>query len=130
MIAAIDDGDAELSLDELKLLLANLGIPVLGRVLQKRRSPDPATFIGSGKAIEIAAFASEIGANLLVLDDALSPTQRSNLSKTTGLEVWDRAFTIMTIFERRANTSEAKWQVELARLRYEIPSLKGLGHQM
>lgn len=130
MIAAIDDGDAELSLDELKLLLANLGIPVLGRVLQKRRSPDPATFIGSGKAIEIAAFASEIGANLLVLDDALSPTQRSNLSKTAGLEVWDRAFTIMTIFERRANTSEAKWQVELARLRYEIPSLKGLGHQM
>ena len=60
MIAAIDDGDAELSLDELKLLLANLGIPVLGRVLQKRRSPDPATFIGSGKAIEIAAFASKI----------------------------------------------------------------------
>ena len=103
---------------------------VAGRLVQKRRTPDPSTFIGRGKALELKDFAASVGAGLLVVDDALSPTQRSNLEKTTGLVVWDRAFTIMRIFERRAITAEAKLQVELARLKYEIPSLKGLGHQM
>ncbi len=132
LVAAIDtsDEETELALDELVLLLSNLGVPVVGRVLQKRRTPDPATFLGKGKALDVREFALATGANLLVVDDALTPTQRSNLKKATGLEVWDRAFTIMTIFERRANTAEAKLQVELAKLRYEIPSLKGLGHQM
>ncbi|MDR3255229.1 MAG: GTPase HflX [Synergistaceae bacterium] len=132
LIAAVDeqDGESEPALDELALLLSNLGVPVVGRVLQKRRTPDPATFIGKGKAAEIKEFAFGLGANLLVVDDELSPTQRSNLGAVTGLEVWDRAFTIMMIFEQRANTAEAKLQVELAMLRYEIPSLKGLGHQM
>lgn len=132
IIAAMDDPafDADASLDELALLLANLDVKTVGRALQKRSRPDPSTFLGSGKALEIKEFASVVGANLLVVDDALSPTQRSNLSKLSGLEVWDRAFVIMLIFERRANTSEARMQVELARLRYEIPSLKGLGHQM
>ena len=132
VVAAMDEPafDAEASLDELALLLSNLDVRTAGRVIQKKLRPDPATFLGSGKALEIKNFASVIGANLLVVDDALSPTQRSNLSKLSGLEVWDRAFVIMLIFERRANTSEARLQVELARLRYEIPSLKGLGHQM
>ncbi|MDR3331007.1 MAG: GTPase HflX [Synergistaceae bacterium] len=135
LVAAIDDGgesedDADLSLDELVLLLSNLEIPVAGRVLQRRRSPDPGTFLGKGKALEIKHFAVAVGANLLVVDNSLSPTQRSNLAAMTGLEVWDRAYTIMKIFEQRAVTSEAKLQVELAKLRYEIPSLKGLGHQM
>jgi len=130
-IGAPGDGDEEGdALDELALLLSNLDIRVTGRVVQKRRTPDPASFLGKGKTVEIKEFANATGANLLVVDDALSPTQRSNLKKLTGLEVWDRAFTIMMIFERRANTSEAKLQVELARLRYEIPSLKGLGRQM
>lgn len=132
MVASLDspDDDAELALDELVMLLANLEINVVGRVLQRRRKPDPATFLGGGKALEAKEFARSTGANLLVVDDELTPTQRSNLKKMLGFEVWDRAFTIMKIFERRANTSEAKLQVELARLRYEIPSLKGLGHQM
>lgn len=124
------EDDTELALDELVLLLSNLSIPVVGRILQKRRAPDPATFIGKGKALEMKDFAAAVEATLLVVDDTLTPTQRSNLRKITGLEVWDRAFTIMMIFEQRANTSEAKLQVELAKLRYEIPSLKGLGHQM
>jgi GTP-binding protein HflX len=103
---------------------------VAGKVIQKRRAPDPSTFIGKGKAAEIREFAASLGVNLLAVDDALTPTQRSNLEKVTGLEVWDRAFTIMRIFEKRAITAEAKLQVELARLEYEIPSLKGLGRQM
>ena len=132
MIAALDDGDgeADASLDELAVLLGNLNVPTVGRAIQRRRSPDPALFLGRGKAEEIKAFAPQVGANLLVVDDFLTPTQRSNLKKITGLDVWDRAFTIMMIFEQRAVTAEAKLQVELAKLRYEIPSLKGLGHQM
>lgn len=122
--------DAELSLDELVMLLENLKIPTVARVVQNRVVPDPASFIGSGKAEEIKDFAAKTGATLLVVDDFLSPTQKSNLQKITSLQVWDRAFVIMKIFENRAHTAEAKLQVELAQYRYEIPSLKGLGHQM
>ncbi len=122
--------DTETSLDELVMLLENLNIPTLARVVQHRNIPDPASFIGSGKAEEIKDFASKTDATLLVVDDFLSPTQKSNLQKLTSLEVWDRAFVIMKIFESRAHTAEAKLQVELAQCKYEIPSLKGLGHQM
>ena len=122
--------DTELSLDELVMLLENLRIPTVARVVQNRVVPDPASFIGSGKAEEIKDFAAKTGATLLVVDDFLSPTQKSNLQKITSLQVWDRAFVIMKIFENRAHTAEAKLQVELAQYRYEIPSLKGLGHQM
>ncbi|MFA7652135.1 MAG: GTPase HflX, partial [Synergistaceae bacterium] len=122
--------DTEVSLDELVMLLENLGIPTMARVIQKRNTPDPASFVGSGKAEEIKDFAQKSEAALLVVDDFLSPTQKSNLQKLTYMTVWDRAFVIMKIFESRAHTAEAKLQVELAQYRYEIPSLKGLGHQM
>lgn len=132
MTVALDDGsgEAESSLSELSLLLENLKIPTAATSVQRRRAPDPATYIGRGKAEEIKIFAAASGINLLAVDGFLSPTQRSGLSKLTGLEVWDRGFTIMLIFEQRAVSSEAKLQVELAMLKYEIPSLKGLGHQM
>jgi len=122
--------DTEVSLDELVMLLENLDIPTLARVTQKRSAPDPASFVGAGKAEEIRDFAQKSEATLLVVDDFLSPTQKSNLQKLTSMTVWDRAFVIMKIFESRAHTAEAKLQVELAQYRYEIPSLKGLGHQM
>lgn len=122
--------DTEVSLDELVMLLENLSIPTIARVIQKRNMPDPASFLGSGKAEEIKDFAQKSEATLLVVDEFLSPTQKSNLQKLTAMTVWDRAFVIMKIFERRAHTAEAKLQVELAQYRYEIPSLKGLGHQM
>ncbi len=122
--------DTEVSLDELVMLLENLDIPTVARVTQKRSAPDPASFVGAGKAEEIRDFAQKSEATLLVVDDFLSPTQKSNLQKLTSMTVWDRAFVIMKIFESRAHTAEAKLQVELAQYRYEIPSLKGLGHQM
>lgn len=133
IIAALDDGlcgDVEDSLDELAVLLENLDITTVARVVQKRDSPSLAIFIGSGKALEIKDFAEKSDAAILVIDDFLSPTQRSNLQKMTALLVWDRAFVIMKVFESRAHTTEAKLQVELAQCRYEIPGLKGLGHQM
>ena len=121
--------DTEVSLDELVMLLENLDIPTVARVTQKRSAPDPASFVGAGKAEEIRDFAQKSEATLLVVDDFLSPTQKSNLQKLTSMTVWDRAFVIMKIFEQ-GPYSRAKLQVELAQYRYEIPSLKGLGHQM
>lgn len=125
-----DPEETEVSLDELVLLLDNLDIPTEARAIQRRNVPDPSSFIGSGKAEEIKDFAHKAGVTLLVVDELLTPTQKSNLQNMTSLAVWDRAFVIMKIFESRAHTAEAKLQVELAQCRYEIPGLKGLGHQM
>ncbi len=125
-----DPEETEVSLDELVLLLDNLDIPTEARAIQRRNVPDPSSFIGSGKAEEIKNFAHKAGVTLLVVDELLTPTQKSNLQNMTSLAVWDRAFVIMKIFESRAHTAEAKLQVELAQCRYEIPGLKGLGHQM
>jgi GTP-binding protein HflX len=122
--------DPEVSLEELSLLLASLDIPVTGTAVQKRSAPDPATLIGSGKAEELREFCRARGGRYLVFDEQLSPIQKSNLEKVTGVRVWDRPFVIMKIFEQRASTAEAKLQVELALMRYEIPHLKGLGLQM
>jgi len=133
VILAIDTPRTEFLedvLDELSLLLENLGIEVVGQIVQKRDTPDPAFMVGSGKALEAGLFCRSMGADILVSDERLSPTQRANLQQKTGIEIWDRAFVIMKIFESRAYTAEAKLQVELARCKYEIPHLKGLGQQM
>ncbi len=117
-------------LEELELLLGNLGIKSGGSVVQKRSRPDPALLFGKGKVEELALFCRSVGADLLVCNDTLTPGQKSNLKKETGVEVWDRPFVIMKIFELRARSSEARMQVEMALCRYEIPHLKGLGEQM
>ena len=117
-------------LEELSLLLQNLSIISVGTVIQRRDRPDPALLLGRGKAEELALFCKETDADLLVCNESLSPGQKSNLQKLTGVEVWDRPFVIMKIFERRARTSEAKLQVEMALCKYEIPHLRGLGAQM
>lgn len=117
-------------LDELKLLLENLGIETTGTIVQNRTTPDPAYLLGKGKAEEARLFAASVGATLLVCNETLTPGQRANLREITGLEVWDRPFVIMKIFESRARTSEAKLQIDMALCRYEIPHLKGLGAQM
>ena len=124
------EGEPENSLDELALLLGSLGIEALGSVVQRRESPDPACLIGRGKAEEVRLFCLSRSARYVVVDERLSPVQKSTLEKLTGATVWDRPFVIMKIFERRAVTAEARLQVELALTRYEIPHLKGLGLQM
>lgn len=122
-----EDREVELLAGELELLLKNLGIVPAGRILQERRSPDPAYFLGRGKIEEAKVLAEAMGVNLLVCDDPLTPSQMSNIGELTGLEVWDRHLVIMKIFEARARSAEAKLQVELARCRYEIPRLEGFG---
>ncbi|MDO9508780.1 MAG: GTPase HflX [Thermovirgaceae bacterium] len=132
-IAALEEGEAadvESSLEELSLLLLNLGIRTVGRCVQKRERPDPGSYIGSGKAEEVADEAKELGATIIVIDGRISPGQAANLGRITGLSVWDRPLVIMKIFEERAQTGEAKLQIELARCKYEVPFLKGLGLQM
>ncbi len=124
--------DEELALlqGELSLLLGNLGVAVGASVVQRRETPDPAYYIGQGKAEEAAAAARAVDARLLVCDDVLSPSQLHHLTQLTKLEVWDRARVIMRLFDARAHSAEAKLQIDLARCRMELPSLKGLGQQM
>lgn len=100
-----------------------------GQTLQRRR-PDPRTFVGRGAAEEIAARALEHGADLLVIDAELSPSQTRNLEDLTGLPICDREAVILNVFGRHARTRKAKIQVEIAHLEYLRPRIRGLGLQM
>jgi GTP-binding protein HflX len=114
---------AEEHLDELAELTRSAGVEVVGRAVQRRPRPDARTFIGSGKAAEIQTAAGELGADLIVFDDDLSPSQVKNLEKILQLEVYDRSALILEIFFQRARTREARTQVELAQLSYMLPRL-------
>ncbi len=111
------------SLDELGRLVESAGGRVMGRVTQHRNAPDPAYYIGKGKAAEIKGIIEEIGCDLVVFDEDLSPTQDKNLEKLFGKRVLDRSELILDIFAQRARTSQAKLQVELAQLQYLLPRL-------
>ena len=114
---------AEEHLDELAELTRSAGVEVVGRAVQRRPRPDARTFIGSGKAAELQAAAGEMGADLIVFDDDLSPSQVKNLEKILEVEVYDRSALILEIFFQRARTREARTQVELAQLSYMLPRL-------
>jgi GTP-binding protein HflX len=110
-------------LDELAQLADTAGAQVVGRAVQARKAPDPATSIGKGKAEEVANAARELGADLLIFDDDLSGSQAKNLEELTKLPVMDRSALILDIFDLRAQSREARTQVELARLKYMLPRL-------
>jgi len=105
-------------LEELGLLAQTAGFKVADRVSCKRRAPDPALFVGSGKAEEIKMLAQSSGASEVLFDQALSPAQQRNLERELGLPVNDRTLLILQIFAQRARSHEGKLQVELARLQY------------
>ncbi|WP_101046690.1 GTPase HflX [Macromonas nakdongensis] len=105
-------------LDELAQLAATAGYAVVDKVVCKRRAPDPALFVGSGKADEIKALALGHGAAEVLFDQALSPAQQRNLERYLGMPVNDRILLILEIFAQRARSHEGKLQVELARLQY------------
>jgi GTP-binding protein HflX len=105
-------------LEELGLLALTAGFTVAERVSCKRRAPDPALFVGSGKADEIRMLAQSTGAAEVLFDQSLSPAQQRNLERTLGLPVNDRTLLILQIFAQRARSHEGKLQVELARLQY------------
>ncbi len=111
-------------LDELGLLAKTAGVAEVGRVLQRRRRPDASTFLGGGKAQEIAALARERQAEVVIFDVDLSPGQIRNLEKILGVRVVDRTELILDIFALHARTHQAKLQVELAQAQYLLPRLR------
>ncbi len=114
-------------LDELELLVDTAGADVVARVLQRRDAPDPATFVGKGKAEELRQVSLEVDGDTVVFDDELSPAQSRNLEKLLGRTAIDRTAVILDIFAQNARTGEGKAQVELAQLRYRLPRLRGRG---
>jgi GTP-binding protein HflX len=122
--------EAEASLDELVQLTETAGAVAADRVLQRRATPDPATYIGKGKAQELKQIGDALDIDLVVFDDELTPAQQRNLEKIFGVDVVDRAALILDIFAQHANSQEGMIQVELAQLRYRLPRLRGRGLQL
>jgi GTP-binding protein HflX len=124
-------GDGERgSLDELAALARAAGAEPVGRVVQSRSVPDPATFVGKGKLGEIHDLVHATGAEAVILDDELSPGQLRNLEERLGVKVIDRTALILDIFALHARSGEGKAQVELAQLNYLLPRLRGWGEAM
>ncbi len=119
----------EESMAELAALLETAGGETLGTVLQNRSDPDPRSFIGEGKVDEVKELVQAMGADMVVFDNALSPSQQRVLSEELGVTVLDRSALILDIFAQRARTSEGRLQVELAQYKYLLPRLTGMwGH--
>jgi GTP-binding protein HflX len=119
--------DVEDSLNELRLLAESAGAIVLASEIQRREHPDPAFFVGEGKAQEIAQLCEELQANLVIFDDQLSPSQLRHLEEVIPVKIIDRTALILDIFAQRAMSREGKIQVELAQLKYALPRLAGQG---
>lgn len=118
------------SLDELARLVESAGGEVLDTVQQKRSRPHPQTVVGQGKVEEIALRAHQLGANLIVFNRDISPSQARNLETEMGIRVVDRTEVILDIFAQRAQSQAGKLQVELAQLEYMLPRLRGRGQEM
>src|SRR3954469_21882212 len=122
--------DAENSLRELAALAETAGAVVLDGLLQKRPFPDPSTFLGSGKAIELRDRVAALGADTVIADTELAPSQRRALEDVVRVKVIDRTAVILDIFSQHAKSREGKAQVELAQLEYLLPRLRGWGESM
>ena len=114
------------SLEELAALLDTAGGVCLGTVLQNKNSPDPRTFIGEGKVAEVKELVGSLGADIVIFDNPLSPSQQRVLTEELGVTVMDRAALILDIFAKRARTSEGRLQVALAQYKYLLPRLTGM----
>jgi len=129
-LVALDTGgqgfDVEASLDELAGLVEAAGGEVVGRTSQRRRAPDPATYVGKGKAAAVAQEVARAAAELLVCDDEVTPAQQRGLEDALGIRVIDRSAVILDIFAKHAQSKEGRLQVELAQLEYVRPRLRGM----
>lgn len=122
--------EAETSLRELQALAETAGAQVLDYFMQSRELPDPATYLGKGKARELAARVEELSADTVIVDGDLSPSQRRGLEDVVRAKVVDRTAVILDIFAQHAKSREGKAQVELAQLEYLLPRLRGWGESM
>lgn len=114
------------SLEELAALLDTAGGECLATVLQNKSSPDPRTFIGEGKVEEVRELVQRLGADIVIFDNPLSPSQQRVLTEELGVTVMDRSALILDIFAKRARTSEGRLQVALAQYKYLLPRLTGM----
>jgi GTP-binding protein HflX len=122
--------DAENSLAELKALAETAGSEVLEGLIQRRDKPDPATYIGSGKVTELKQVVAATGADTVVCDGELSPSQLRQLEDKLKVKVVDRTALILDIFAQHAKSKEGKAQVELAQIAYLLPRLRGWGDSL
>ncbi len=122
--------DAETSLRELAALAETAGAQVLDGLLQRRSHPDPSTYLGSGKAQELRLIVQSTGADTVIADTELAPSQRRALEDVVKVKVIDRTAVILDIFSQHAKSREGKAQVELAQLQYLLPRLRGWGDSM
>lgn len=129
LLVSVDTGefDTELSLDELEELADTAGADVLGRLVQKRESPDKATCLGQGRLQELALLVENNEADLVIFDRELTATQQRNVEDALPCRVVDRTMLILDIFAGRARSAEGRLQVELAQLQYLLPRLAGQG---
>jgi GTP-binding protein HflX len=135
VLVGVARGDQDLdvveqSLDELAQLVDTAGADAVARVVQRREAPDPAYFVGKGKAEELRDVSLQVDSDTVVFDDELSPAQQFNLEKLLGRTAIDRTAVILDIFAQNASSQEGKAQVELALLRYRLPRLRGRGVQL
>jgi GTPase len=126
-IPPANDAETEAHLDELSLLVDTAGADEVARVIQRRDHPDPATYVGKGKAEELHELSLVVDSDTVVFDDELTPAQSRNLEKILGRTAIDRTAVILDIFAQNARTQEGKAQVELAQLQYRLPRLRGRG---
>ncbi|MFL4473968.1 GTPase HflX [Paeniglutamicibacter sp. MACA_103] len=122
--------DAENSLRELAALAETAGSEVLDGLVQRRAKPDPGTYLGSGKAMELREIVSATGADTVIIDTELAPSQRRALEDVVKVKVIDRTALILDIFAQHAKSHEGRAQVELAQLEYLLPRLRGWGESM
>ncbi len=120
----------ESTLEELKALLETAGGTAVGMLLQARPAPDPHSFLGEGKVEELRQAVEATGANMVIFDNDLSPSQIRTLEDMTGATVIDRSALILDIFAQRAKTREGRLQVELAQYQYLLPRLSGMGRSL
>ena len=121
-----DENASEESLEELEALLETAGGQCMGMVLQNKATPDPRTFIGEGKVQEVKELVQAQGADMVIFDNSLSPSQQRALTEDLGVSVMDRSALILDIFAQRAQTKEGRLQVELAQYQYLLPRLIGM----
>ncbi len=120
------DNASDATLDELAALLDTAGGVSVGQVLQNKDAPDPRTFIGEGKLVEVKDLVNTLNADLVLFDNSLSPSQLRVLTQELGVQVLDREALILDIFAQRAQTKEGRLQVELAQYQYLLPRLTGM----
>ncbi len=121
-----EENAGDQSLEELAALLDTAGGTCLATVLQNKSAPDPRTFVGEGKAAEIKELVQSLGADIVIFDNPLSPSQQRVLTQELGVTVMDRSALILDIFAKRARTSEGRLQVALAQYKYLLPRLTGM----